>query len=242
MRKLYRLSDHIYIFPFDPSEGEQATDMPNLGYIKGDNQSLLFDTGTGPKQVNQLLADLTDLNLRKPDLAVISHYHWDHSFGAAYLDCPCCASQYTYDKMKEMIAMKAASVDTYISNDYMPLFCKQHLHNEYGDTVPELKLPDEIIEDSTIIDLGNLKVYIKPLMNPHCEGSLLLYIPNDGVLFLGDATSGYVVDYDFIDDLPRLKVLYNTVKEIDCQYVVTGHASIISKRDYLKKVLEKLNQ
>ena len=60
---------------------EQDRDRPNLGYVKGKNWSLAIDAGHSAAHTKEFYALLEKENLPLPCLTVLTHWHWDHTFG-----------------------------------------------------------------------------------------------------------------------------------------------------------------
>ena len=73
---LQRISKHVWIFPMDSPK-----DRPNLGYILGETSALAVDAGHSSSHVQDFYDALTKKGLPLPDLTVITHWHWDHTFG-----------------------------------------------------------------------------------------------------------------------------------------------------------------
>ncbi len=74
--ELKRLCEHIWNMPF-----ETERDRPNLGYVKGGNWSLAIDAGHSAAHTKAFYALLEKENLPLPSLTVLTHWHWDHTFG-----------------------------------------------------------------------------------------------------------------------------------------------------------------
>lgn len=73
---LTQVSSNVYILPFDSHR-----DRPNLGYIHGEKYSVLVDAGNSPAHLNAMLEAIDEAGLPKPKIALITHWHWDHTFG-----------------------------------------------------------------------------------------------------------------------------------------------------------------
>ena len=71
-----RLTERIWIFPF-----EEERDRPILGYIRGDHWSLAVDAGHSSAHTEDFYKALTEEELPLPALTVLTHWHWDHTFG-----------------------------------------------------------------------------------------------------------------------------------------------------------------
>lgn len=73
---LRKIGPHTWVYPFD-----SVKDRPNLGYIRGENMALAVDAGHSSSHVKDFYSALEDEVLPLPDLTVITHWHWDHTFG-----------------------------------------------------------------------------------------------------------------------------------------------------------------
>ena len=71
--ELIRFTDRIFYLPH-----EEKTDRPLLAYIKGDKFSLAIDAGNSADHVNKFYKSLEAENLKKPEVTIITHWHWDH--------------------------------------------------------------------------------------------------------------------------------------------------------------------
>lgn len=73
---LNRLTDRIYYLEHEPE-----TDRPMLAYIRGDKWSLAIDAGYSSSHVADFYRAIEAEHLKKPDFTVITHWHYDHTFG-----------------------------------------------------------------------------------------------------------------------------------------------------------------
>ena len=74
--KLERLTERVWVYPY-----EEERDRPNLSYIKGDRWSLAVDAGHSDDHVREFYRALEEEGLPLPELTVLTHWHWDHTFG-----------------------------------------------------------------------------------------------------------------------------------------------------------------
>ena len=79
----HQLTDHVYWLSPD-----SATDRPVLGVVVDANGTLVVDAGNSPSHVKVLLDHLAAAKLAPPRYLVLTHWHWDHWFGAAAFDLP----------------------------------------------------------------------------------------------------------------------------------------------------------
>ena len=78
MKALNRISEHIYALPPDP-----ATDRPVLGAVVGRRATLMVEAGNSPAHAQLLLAGLAQVTSVPLRYVVLTHWHWDHVFGAS---------------------------------------------------------------------------------------------------------------------------------------------------------------
>lgn len=83
-----QFSQRIYYTPY-----QHETDRPNLGYVRGNRLALMFDGGASPKHVAEYESERDRESLPRPGMAVLSHWHWDHSFGICALNAPVLAGR-----------------------------------------------------------------------------------------------------------------------------------------------------
>lgn len=237
MDKMYKLTQHIWILPFDAD-----TDRPNLGYIKSSAGATLFDAGCGPKNAKLLKDQLAANNLPMPEDIVISHFHWDHCFATGYIDGNLIAGQYTADKIEEMKALNATSLEDFIDEEkFMPRFCRDHLPLEYSD-ISQVKLRsiDTVMGQTARLDMGDVHIQLLKVTSPHCDGQVVAYVEEDRVLFVGDSYSACITGYDFVDNIEKRKLYYDAIKQFDFDYIVLSHFDIMSKTSFWKEAMAKL--
>ena len=82
-------------------EPDARSDRPSLGYIRGSRLAFAADAGSSKDHVQLFYSFLDKENLPLPDLTGISHYHWDHSYGAPYVHGMTLASDLCNEMLKQ---------------------------------------------------------------------------------------------------------------------------------------------
>ncbi len=85
-----QITEHIHVYPCDGH-----TDRPNVGLIIGSKYTLLFDAGNSETHVEMMKHDMQKQDLHPVNAIVLSHWHWDHSFGAHAWNVPVIAGRET---------------------------------------------------------------------------------------------------------------------------------------------------
>lgn len=78
--QLAQLAPHVGLF----SPGG-TTDRPVLGVVTGASGSLIVDAGSSADHIASLLQAMCEQGIAAPRYAALTHWHWDHVFGAAEL-------------------------------------------------------------------------------------------------------------------------------------------------------------
>ena len=79
--ELIKITDRIYYF-----SGEQETDRPYLYYIKGSDYSVAVDAGQSKEHVKEFYQAILKEGMKLPKYTIITHWHWDHTFGLPYIN------------------------------------------------------------------------------------------------------------------------------------------------------------
>ena len=177
---LYQLTDRIWIYPY-----EVERDRPNLGYIRGDDWSLAVDAGHSDAHTAAFYRALEAEGLPLPSLTVLTHWHWDHTFGMHTVHGLCLANRRTNAYLaafRERVAREGT--EAFFSLD-------ESIRREYAGGRPVTIVPaDMVFSGEMELDAGNCPVRLFQAESPHTDDSTLVHAVNEGVLFLGDSAGG----------------------------------------------------
>lgn len=240
---LQKLSDRIYYLPF-----AEETDRPNLGYIRGDRHSLMVDAGNSPAHVELFLEALAEQSLPLPDFCALTHWHWDHAFGIATLKTlpnhpveiiACRDTNEKLQKVAEWSWDELAMQDRLADGSEIE-FCDTHIRLEYPDTSQIRTGTADITFDSELLlDLGGIQVRLTAMDSPHSRDAVLVEIPSEQILFLGDAACEDFYDNDGKYDSFRLMAFMNRLQEFPASVVLSGHGEPETKQALLEYLTEK---
>lgn len=233
---LYKFSNRIYYTKHRFTRLE-----PAIGYIKGDNFSIMIDTGNSKEQVELFFQELENENLPLPTYSVLTHYHWDHSFGAFYTNTSTISTLKTSEYLKKLANYKwdDESINNRISEKketrYSAEIFKKIYTNE--DSI-KIKIPEIIKYGDFTLNLGGIIVYFYYNDNSHSDDSLLIYIKDEKVLFIGDSHSKSYETVPLSFNKEKLFAYIQTLNKIDFEYAIPGHGNILTKRELIE-ILEK---
>lgn len=231
---LYKISNNIYY-----SKHRYMYLEPAIGYIRGNDYSIMVDAGNSPSQVEKFFQDLRTNNLPYPKYIILTHHHWDHSFGAHYASLPLVATDKCAKYLKNMSTWQwdHYSMDDRVRKGVDLEFSYGIIKKIYSNTEDiKVKRVDLAVTEDITFDLGNMEVVCYNNDNSHSDDSFLIYIPKEKIIFIGDSHSKNYETVPMSFDQNKLKEYINLIRKIDFQYAIPGHGNIISK----DKLIESL--
>ncbi len=235
-----RFSDRIYYMV-----NNEETDQPFIYYLKGDRLSLQIDAGNSPANADRFRMELEQEGLKAPDLAVVTHWHWDHTFAMPAMACPVIAGRRTNEKLKLVQLWQwteEAMLERLKSGEDIQ-FCYDCMHKEYGDiSTVRTCTADIVFEKDLTVDLGGVHAVMKQMDTPHTRDAVMIMIPEEGILFGGDADAEDFYDFDGNYDIRRLEPFIRYLEQLDFRYYMRGHAGgILTKDEILRELKEILD-
>ena len=224
--KLTKISGHVWIYSFN-----SLKDRPNLGYILGAKGAVAVDAGHSSEHVKEFYDAIEEEGLPVPDLTIITHWHWDHTFGMHAVNGETIARAETNVKLKELQAEMDGNPDKareFITSD--PTIAR-----EYAGGVPVIVVPaDKEVSSDQTIDLGDVTVKLIMTESPHTDDSLLVYVREDRVLFTGDAHLGEFPTWRM--DWDKLAAFAEKVRGLEADVVIDGHWRPYRKEDFMAEI------
>ena len=224
--KLNRITQRVWIYPF-----EEARDRPNLGYIHGDRWSVAVDAGHSADHVRDFYGALEAVGLPLPRLTVLTHWHWDHTFGMGAVHGLSIANGKTHQYLADFRRrLEDEGTGFFFGMD-------ERIRREYADGKPVIvTLADLVFSGELLLDAGNCPIRLFQAEAPHTSDSTLIEASGERVLFLGDATSGVFPEWTM--DLERAKKLAETMRRVDPEICVHGHLPPLSAEDVIRIMME----
>ena len=205
---------------------EEERDRPCLGYIRGDHWSIAVDAGHSDAHVKEFYEALQAEGLPLPKLTVITHWHWDHSFGMHAISGLSVANERTNRYLKEYKEkISREGEESFLSLD-------PSIPREYAGGRPVVIVPADIVfGDRMELDPGGVPVCLSTCVSPHTDDTTLVYLPGEKYLFLGDCISGVFPTWE--RDPARTRQLIGTLRGIDADRCIGGHWPVFKKEELL---------
>ena len=219
-----KLTERVYYYPHQPE-----TDRPMLAYIRGSRWAMAIDAGNSAAHVDEFYQALNPAGLKLPDFTVITHWHWDHTFGMHHIHGASIACRRTNQFLiRERERLADPEYEDFLKRDDL---C---LSREYGAEGRVIAVPSDIrFEEEMLLDLGGITARIFCAESPHSEDTVLIEIPEEKLLFLGDSTCE---DYyqDGYMDREKLKSLIALIGSVDCNTCILSHTDPLGKEELLQ--------
>ncbi|WP_343208593.1 MBL fold metallo-hydrolase [Anaerolentibacter hominis] len=222
--ELRKIADRVFYHPHQPE-----TDRPMLAYLNGEQYTLAIDAGNSADHVEEFYQALQDKELCRPDFTVITHWHWDHTFGMHHVHGISLAHRKTNEYLKrERERLADPGYSDFLRAD------DEFLRREYENGKDIIIRPADLeFEESLTLFLGGLTARIFHTQSPHSEDSVLLYVPKEKILFLGDATSEDFYQGGYMDQ-SKLRALIRVIERTECRWCVLSHTEPLTKGELLE--------
>ena len=195
----------------------------------------MIDAGNSKKHVKLFMKSLKKHKLPYPKYTIITHHHWDHTFGLYYLNNISIGLKSTNEiLLKQKQTLETDGIKTLFSSKQIPLFCKDHLFLEYKHKKNKIRISsiNKIIESNYSFD----DIILFKMPTKHTEDSLIVLDKKNKVLFLGDSLCEEIIDYDFIYNGDILKKQYDFLSKLDFEIAIESHSNPYLKEELLKKI------
>jgi len=223
-RDLEPIAPSVYIFPRDETPD---TIQPNIGVIRLKRQTVLIDSGNSPRHARQILAAVNGNLLPPVRTIILTHHHWDHSFGAASFN------------VNQVIAHEkcASYLKAYAEREWSATVLREEIaenpkreisNNAMIDAISDWRdfqivVPTMTFSSTMTLYLDELTIELEHVGGRHADDSIVVRLPEQRVMFIGDSyyPEPYYLRAEGDEDL-ALPML-NRFLEDDYDIYVDGH-------------------
>jgi len=168
---LTEVADDLYVIP------DQGVPLvPNIGIIGGRDAVLVIDTGMGPRNAENVLAEVDRIANGRKIYVTTTHFHPEHSYGASVF-----ADHATYVMNQAQLADLRTKGPGYL--EFFRTFGDSVAHELEGVQLVE---PSVVYDSEYSIDLGGRLVTMHATGRAHTKGDQVIRVPDVGAVFCGD--------------------------------------------------------
>jgi glyoxylase-like metal-dependent hydrolase (beta-lactamase superfamily II) len=185
-QQLIRIAENIFLWPHDP---DPVRVQPSIGVIAAEHESILVDAGNSPSIVKRLKAAMEEMGLPGISCIIYTHHHWDHISGARELDVPVVAHSLCRDILLEEAKKPWSS--QFLQEEILKTPRNNLSYTAFEQAIGDWKkfriiVPEVVFDVSMTIPMDRLTIELEHVGGEHARDSIVVKIPEVGVMFLGD--------------------------------------------------------
>jgi glyoxylase-like metal-dependent hydrolase (beta-lactamase superfamily II) len=218
---LTKISDNVYSYVDVKGASPQNSFGANAGIIIGKDGVVVVDTLTSAKEARRFIQDIRKVSDKPIRYVVNTHYHLDHAFGNS-----------EFEKMGAVIISHAADkMNMEATGEGTLKNAKGYGLTEDDMAGTEIAYPVLSFTEKMQVDLSDRKVELLYFGPSHTGGSIMVYLPDQKILFAGDILfTGY---HPFIaeGDLKGWLHVLDRIMALDVVTIIPGHGPVSTKQD-----------
>ena len=256
-----KLTDGVYACIHKP--GGKA--ISNSGIVDNGEATIIFDTFLSPDAAEELIAAVEKMKLSPIKYVINSHCDNDHVRGnqcfssdVKIISTKRTAELIRDEEPKAIAEEKIYAKDLYenydsldraftgdtASSEYMTIRLMKPYFEELSQSHLKIKtrVPDTYVENEMSLNGSKIKVSLIDKGAGHTESDLIMYLPEEGILFAGDLVFNEAHPYLGYGYAKELKARLTELEQMKPRIVVPGHGdtggteTIISTRDYIEDI------
>ncbi len=230
-------TDHVYWLP--PSK----PDRPSLAAVVGARRTLMLDVGASPAHTRRFLDLLAASGVRLPDMATLTHWHWDHIFGLAELYVPVIAHAKTAAQLNQLMGYDWSdeALDARVAAGIEIEPCARDIKLELpAPRNVTLRSPDLIFSGELELPLGEADCRVLHVGGDHAGDACIIHVLPDRLVFLGDCLYEAIYAPARHYTVDKLFPLLDTVLALDADLYIEGHTDTLMTRAELLAIAHKM--
>jgi glyoxylase-like metal-dependent hydrolase (beta-lactamase superfamily II) len=208
-----KVADGVYVIP-----DRRVNLVPNIGIIIGDDGIMVVDTGMGPANADTVLAEVRKLSDKPIHYLAITHYHPEHGMGAQ-----------AFPEETRIIVPMAQKQE--LLDHGLETF---EFFKSFSPEIAKLLEPVELVtphmafERFSEVDLGGKQVQLLHFGGAHTGGDMLVFLPEQKILFGGDLVLNRFFPIFFDKDASPLGWIeyLEQISVLDPAIIVPGHGEV----------------
>ena len=234
---LEQLTEHTWLLPHHPDENAVQS---SIGVITSQSESVLIDAVNSPRLARKIKTELTRNNLPPVSRIIYTHHHWDHVYGACEFDVPIIAHVICKAILEEE-SKKPWGIE-YLNEE---IEREPKLKASYDARAKSIEdwgafriiVPEEVFDTEKVINLDQLRIELEHIGGEHAQDSIVVKLPEDGVMFVGDCYYPPPLHRRKPDSASSLDILRRLQNDSYNLYV-EGHDSPLTRTELLKFLRE----
>ena len=233
---------NVYYVQGLPEIGSSANQnfISNAGFVVTSEGVVVIDALGSPELARRLMAEIRKVTSKPIHTVVLTHYHADHIYG----------TQVFKDAGARIMAHGAAR--EYLTSETARLRLESSRQElwPWVDENTRLVPADEWLSEAKTFSVGGVRFEVQPVGPSHTAEDLVVYLPQQKVLFAGDLVFRNRIPFVGQADSRHWMEAMQSLLKIDARWVVPGHGPISTEakadmtmtRDYLIYLRETMGR
>jgi glyoxylase-like metal-dependent hydrolase (beta-lactamase superfamily II) len=214
--------------------------ISNAAFVVTPSGVVVIDALGSPALAGRLMAEIRKITPLAVTHVIVTHYHADHIYGL----------QAFKDKGARIIAHRAAQ--QYLNSDTAAIRMEASRKTlaPWIDATTRLVPADEWIDAPKELTVGAMRFQLQPVGPSHTPEDLVVYMPDEKILFAGDLVFRGRIPYVGQADSGHWIKSLQTLLDFETATIVPGHGPLSSHaredmeltRDYLVYLRETMGQ
>ncbi len=256
--RLYKVSKNTYGAITKENSGMGG----NAGFVDLGDIAVLIDTTMKKEAAEDLKKAIIKYTGKKPKFIVITHYHLDHVIGNSVFDSSISiiTSERTLNNIKVENTKRIEDIRTTSSEEIEKM--EESLKSEKDEEkrkeiendlnfiklVKEegftLRYPDLCFKEELILHGKDRDLHIRTFQKAHTDGDVVVYVPDDEVLFAGDLLFARSDPWLGSGDPEGWISVIDKLLTMNFKTVVPGHGTLAFKKEFSleKKYIREIIQ
>lgn len=149
---------------------------PNSGVIIGDESVMIIEAQATPRLARKVIEKVREVTDKPISHLVLTHYHAVRVLGASAYNAP----QVIMSEPARAMVVERGQEDWDSEFDRFPRLFQGH------EEIPGLTWPTTSFKGRMSVYLGNRRIDLMQLGRAHTAGDLVVYVPDENVMFTGD--------------------------------------------------------
>jgi len=255
---LYKVSNNTYGAISKENSGMGG----NAGFVDLGDIAVLIDTTMSEEAAKDLRKAVIQYTGKNPKFIVITHYHLDHVVGNSVFDSSISiiTSERTLNNIKVENAKRIEEIRNTSTEeiDKMEESLKtekdeekrKEIENDLNfinlvkDEAFALRNPDLCFREELILHGKDRDLHIHTFQKAHTDGDVVVYVPDDEVLFAGDLLFARSDPWLGSGDPDGWISVIDKLLDMNFTTVVPGHGTLASKKEFSleKKYIREIIQ
>jgi glyoxylase-like metal-dependent hydrolase (beta-lactamase superfamily II) len=218
---LIKISDSVYSYTDVKGASPQNSFGANAGIIIGKDFIVAVDALISAREAPRFIKDIKKISKKPIKFLINTHYHLDHSLGNS-----------EFAKLGAVIiSHENDQANMQKAGEGMLQYAKQSGLSDQDLQGTRIAYPTLTFKDRVTLDLGNKKIEILYLGPAHTTGSVVVYVPQEKVLFAGDLL--FTAFHPFLGEanIEGWTKVLDHIMAMEVDKIIPGHGPLSSKKD-----------